>query len=212
MRNILDKINTAFSTNKKLPIYLVALVTLGALALFFNRLAREPDSDHLSHLLTGTQSHQESNQPIYYMHEPDASQIPTDFLYERALERRLEEFFSMVEGAGQVRVMVSPTQGRETVFAVDVNESRSYSTEEDAQGGSRETRQQSTQEQTVMVTDRAGADRPLVLREIEPRIEGVVIIAEGGDSPFVRDALTRAARAVLGIDAHMIQVLTMSME
>ncbi|MCL1787241.1 MAG: stage III sporulation protein AG, partial [Defluviitaleaceae bacterium] len=56
---------------------------------------------------------------------------------------------------------------------------------------------------------RQGVGTPLVLREVEPRIEGIVIIAEGGDSPFVRDALTRAARAVLGLEAHMIQVLTM---
>jgi stage III sporulation protein AG len=98
------------------------------------------------------------------------------------------------------------------VFAIDIDESISFSTEQDSEGGSRETRQQQSREETVMITDRQGTDRPLVLREIEPRIEGVVIIAEGGDSPFVRDALTRAARAVLGLDAHMIQVLAKATE
>jgi len=207
-----DFIRKIYENNKKLPMYLIALIALGAVALLLNRLSNEPDGERLSNLLATSQPTQEADQPFYYIHEPESPTLPLDFLYERALEIRLEEFFSLVEGAGQVRVMVSPLAGRETVFAVDVNESRSYSTEEDAQGGSRETRQHTSQEQTVMVTDRAGTDRPLVLREIEPRIEGIVIIAEGGDNPFVREALTRAARAVLGIDAHLIQVLTMKGE
>ncbi|MCL2048619.1 MAG: hypothetical protein FWG87_07805 [Defluviitaleaceae bacterium] len=131
------------------------------------------------------------------------------FFYEQAMEHRLEEFFALVEGAGKVRVMVSPLGGRETVFAVDTNMSQSHTTEQDSQGGTRETRSHQSHEQTVIISNRQGADTPLVLREIQPRIEGIVIIAEGGDSPFVREALTRAARAVLGLDAHMIQVLTM---
>ena len=132
---------------------------------------------------------------------------PTAFEIERQLETRLEEFFALVEGAGKVRVMISPLAGRETVFAVDVNQNNSYSKEEDSQGGTRETRQYQSQEQTVIITDRTGVDRPLVVREIEPQIQGLVIIAEGGDSPFVRDALTRAAMAMLSLDAHMVQVL-----
>lgn len=194
-----------YENNKKLPMYLIALVALGAVALLLGRLAAEPEGERLDRLLAPNPYTLIENDDFDHVQEPGSH-----FLYERALEERLEEFFSLVEGAGKVRVMVSPMVGRETVFAVDANESRSYSMEEDAQGGSRETHQHTLNEQTVMVTDRTGTDRPLVLREIEPRIEGIVIIAEGGDNPHVRDALTRAARAMLGLDAHLIQVLTKS--
>jgi len=125
----------------------------------------------------------------------------------QSLEMRLEEFFSMVEGAGQVRVMLGPSTGHETVYAIDVNQSGSSTTEKDAQGGTREITQHQSQEKTVMITDRQGTDRPLVLREIPPQAQGIVIIAQGGDSPFVRDALTRAAVAVLGVESHRVQVL-----
>ena len=180
--------------NKKLPMYLIALVALGGVALMLNRLAARPEID-----FAASMQPQEHYEEVYH--------LPPYFQHEQALEARLEEFFSLVEGAGRVRVMVSPIGGRESVFAVDVNQSRNYSKEEDAQGGSRETHQQTSQQQTVIITDRQGTDRPLVLREIEPRIEGIVIIAEGGGRAEVRDALTRAARAVLGIEPHMIQVL-----
>ena len=178
--------------NKKLAYYLVALVALGIFALMLRRgvpmnvepIAVGPPETHYSH-----------------------AAAPVAFEVERALETRLEEFFSLVEGAGRVRVMISPLTGRETVFAVDTNLNNSYSKEEDSQGGTRETRQYQSQEKTVIVTDRQGVNRPLVVREIEPAIQGIVIIAEGGDSPFVRDALTRAAMAMLGLDAHLVQVL-----
>jgi len=205
---MMEFIRKMYKENKKLPIYLIAAVALGAAILILGRLANEPEGTRLDILLSDGQRIPDTDLAENYIHNPEPTH-PTEFTYERALEIRLEEFFSVVEGAGRVRVMVSPMAGRETVFAVDTTESRSYSTEADAQGGSRETHQHSNQQQTVMVTDRAGSDRPLVLREIEPRIEGIVIIAEGGDSPFVRDALTRAARAMLGLEAHMIQVLTM---
>ncbi|MCL2387928.1 MAG: hypothetical protein FWC89_10335 [Defluviitaleaceae bacterium] len=196
MKETLRKLATE---NKKLVMALMAFVVLGAFFLLSGRLAREP-----------AEVLRETFEWADVTPEQQAVAIEWDaFMYEQALENRLEEFFSMVEGAGRVRVMVSPMGGRETVFAVDVNESRSFTMEEDSQGGTREARQYQLQEKTVMITDRQGTDRPLIVREIEPRIEGIVIIAEGGDSPFVRDALTRAARAVLGLEAHMIQVLTM---
>ena len=181
--------------NKKLAFYLVALVALGVFALTLGRNIPTP-ADIID----------------YVAEKPPATAQPTThatttFEQERALEARLEAFFSLVEGAGTVRVMISPLTGRETIFAVDVNKSESSSTEQDAQGGTRETRQYQSQEKTVIITDRQGTSNPLVLREVEPQIRGIVIIAEGGDSPMVRDALTRAARAVLGLEAHTIQVL-----
>jgi stage III sporulation protein AG len=185
--------------SKNMIYFLAVLVGFGVILLLAQRFVGEPENyirDAFSKYAT-----EES-------YEPPPS-TPMSFDREHLIEARLEEFFSMVENAGTVRVMVSLLGNRETVFAVDKSGSRSYSTEQDAQGGTRETHNYQSAENTVIITNRQGADTPLVLREIEPRIEGIVIIAEGGDCPFVRDALTRAARAVLGLEAHMVQVLTM---
>lgn len=184
--------------NKRLALGMVALVALGIFGLVLRRDAPVmPQVDNYA-------NHMElqANNPNYHGHNH------LQFLEEQALEARLEEFFSLIEGAGRVRVMISPLTGRETVFAVDVNSSQSSSKEQDAQGGMRETQQYQSQQQTVVITDRQGTDRPLVVREIDAQISGIAIIAEGGDNPFVRDALNRAARAMLGLEPHMIQVLT----
>ncbi len=133
----------------------------------------------------------------------------TLFNRERELEKRLEEAFALMENVGKVRVLVSLSPDRETVYAKDVGQQESVSRETDSQGGSRETRDQQRQEETIMFTDSTGTDRPLVLREIERKIEGAVIIAEGGDSVFVQDALTKAACTILGVEANKVQVLKM---
>ena len=200
MKNFLRKLAVE---NRKLAFYLAALAALGVFAFMLARYmpagAEGPvGMDLLSQgNILGHTGEGPGAEPLNH----------SDFARESALEARLEAFFALVEGAGKVRVMISPFAGRETVFAVDVNKSEALTTETDGQGGARETRQQQSQEKTVMVTDRQGTDRPLILREIEPAIGGVVIIAQGGDNPMVRDALTRAARAVLGLDAHQIQIL-----
>jgi len=173
---------------------LLALVAAGAAILILANHAPEPEELFFE---------REEYVAFSQTHEPEV------FAREEALERRLEEFFSLVEGAGNVRVMISPLGTRETVFAVDTNSGGSHTTESDSQGGTRETRTYQNNEKIVLLANRQGQDVPLVLREVEPRIEGIVIIAEGGDSPIVRDALTRAARAVLGLEAHNIQILNM---
>jgi len=187
--------------DRKILMYLVMIAAAGAMLMLWGRTYRRA-----------------GNPPAYEPQaiaafanqaQPEPPNHTTHTRPERAFEEELEAFLSLVSGAGQVRVMVSAFGGRETVFAVDTTANHSYILEEDAQGGTRDQRQISTQEQTVIITDRNGLDQPLILREIEHRIEGVVIIAEGGGDPFVRDALTRAAMAVLGTDAHRVQVLAM---
>lgn len=184
--------------NKKAILF--AVLAVGALLMLAGRFftANEREDIHGD----------ESTSPITYI--PQTPLTETSNI--RAVEERLEEFLSLVEGAGRVRVMVGFSSHRETVFAEDSTVSESFTREEDAAGGYREVRQSSGQSQTVLIPDRNGSSRPLVLRESEPSALGVVIIAEGGNNPFVRTELTRAAQAVLGLDAHRIQVLTMKSE
>jgi len=184
--------------DRKIVMYLVMIAAAGAMLMLWGRTARRAEL-----------AQEEPPAITAFANQPEP--VPVAHTRpERTLEEELEAFLSLVDGAGRVRVMVSAFGGRETVFAVDTTSNHSYVMEEDAQGGTRDQRQISTQEQTVIITDRNGLDQPLILREIDHRIEGVVIIAEGGADPFVRDALTRAAMAVLGTEAHRVQVLAMA--
>jgi len=93
---------------------------------------------------------------------------------ESALESRLESVYSMIEGVGEVKVMLTLSDGRDMVVNDNGVTAR-------AAGGA------------------AGG----------ATIEGVIIVAKGGGSEAIRNALIRSTQTILGVDAYKIQVLKM---
>jgi stage III sporulation protein AG len=128
---------------------------------------------------------------------------------ESVLEKKLEETLSLVEGAGKVKAMLTLTHGKETVVQQDTRIDESHTDETDSTGGRRLTSLRNSEEQTVMIRQSDGSEVPLILLEAEPKVEGVIIIAEGGSDILVKDALIKAAQTVLGIESHKVQVLKM---
>lgn len=130
--------------------------------------------------------------------------------HEGILEARLEEAFKQVEGVGDVKVMLTLTHGKEVIIAEDIKSSESSTNETDSSGGVRQVTNTSLDSNKIIMSNPGGGNQPLILKEMEPQVEGVIIIAEGGDNVFVREALINASRTVLGIEAHKVQVLKMA--
>ncbi|MCL2592704.1 MAG: hypothetical protein FWD82_04990 [Defluviitaleaceae bacterium] len=127
---------------------------------------------------------------------------------EEELERRLIAVLSQVAGVGEVDVMISMSHSAEIILAEDIRLEEHTTKEVDSEGGTREitTRNQNNQ---AIILQNASGQQPLVLKEIEPRVEGVIIVAQGGDDIFVIEAITNAARTVLGVAPHRVVVLKM---
>lgn len=115
---------------------------------------------------------------------------------DRATERRMAEILSKIQGAGQVDVMLTYRQTEEKTIAH--NETR----EENGEA-------LRTEQTAILLEDGDGATQPLVLTEMGPVVEGVVIAAQGADSPAVAAALNQAAQALLDVPAHKVAVLKM---
>ena len=113
--------------------------------------------------------------------------------YVSYLEDRLEEVLGQMEGVGKVKVMITISDGGETVVEKDV----------------RTTIDSETQEETVFVEDKAGS-YPYVGKEIMPSIEGIVVVAEGGGNATVAANISNAAMALFPVEAHKIIVVKMS--
>lgn len=129
--------------------------------------------------------------------------------YESAMEKRLEDILSKVNGAGNVKVMLTISYGKELVLADDTSIEQNTSKENDNAGGSRDTKNYSQEKKTVMYTPKGGNSEPVVLKEIEPKIEGIIIVSEGGDDITIQSNLIKAAQALFNIPAHKIQVFKM---
>ncbi|WP_440321816.1 stage III sporulation protein AG [Laedolimicola sp.] len=127
--------------------------------------------------------------------------------YEEQLEKRLSAILSQVAGAGRVEVMVTLESRGERIVEKDTPESRKSVEETDSSGGSRTTDEQDWGEETVYFEDGSGGKSPYVVKELEPNIEGVLVLAEGGDSAVVKQELLEAVQALFPIEAHKVKIM-----
>ncbi|GKX31924.1 stage III sporulation protein AG [Vallitalea longa] len=129
--------------------------------------------------------------------------------YEEKLEKRLEKEFANIDGVGKVEVVIMLKNSGEIVINKDTPNSKTQSDEEDSEGGKRQTIQEDSTEATVIINNSDGSTKPIILKELEPEVSGVVIIAEGGDDILVKNNLINAAKVLLDVPMHKIEVMKM---
>lgn len=116
------------------------------------------------------------------------------------LESRLQEILSLIDGAGRVRVLLTPADDGERVLAKDtetVRESRDGETRtEDA-------------ESSVVIQRSGGGSEPVEITCRAPRYRGAVIAAQGADNAKVRLELLEAVKAATGLTGDVITIVKM---
>ncbi len=141
--------------------------------------------------------------------------MPTEQKTERVsgkdpLEQRLTEVLGKIRGAGKVDVLITYETGGEIVTATV------RQTDEDTKNADRNTGSE-TSRSVREVTEPATVETenghvPIVLYEIEPKVRGVIVVAEGASDFSVRQKLQAAVHAVTGIPIERIEVFEMSFE
>lgn len=152
----------------------------------------------------GSQDKTGETQPTSRADAPNTSD------YTQYTERKLEEVLSHVEGVGEVTAMVTLKTSAEKIIEKDRETSDETVREEDSQGGSRTTTNQSAGETTIYGSSSSGGQEggePWVTKELSPVVEGVVVIATGGDNAVTVQNITEAVQALFNIDTHKIRVM-----
>ena len=119
-------------------------------------------------------------------------QAEEDFSVE-ALEEKLADTLSEIDGAGQVRVMLTVESGMKRIFAQD------GSLEQDGNTMQRET-------QTVVISSGSGTQETVLVQQVYPAFQGALVVAAGGGDPAVRLKLTEAVAALTGLGADKISI------
>ncbi|OUQ52666.1 stage III sporulation protein AG [Lachnoclostridium sp. An118] len=133
--------------------------------------------------------------------------------YAQYMERKLEEALSEVYGVGKVKVMVTLRSTSEKVVEKDEEQESETVTEQDSQGGTRTTSRSSSSGTTVYGESDSSASagqEPYVTKELTPSVEGVVVIAQGGDQPVTVQNITEAVQALFNVDTHKIKVMKLN--
>lgn len=107
--------------------------------------------------------------------------------YIQDIEEKLEDIVSTIHGAGEAKVMVTLDTSEENVYATDINEKR--------------------YEYVVIKT--SSEEGGLLLKIIQPKIRGVAIVCEGGDSYKVKTDILNAVCSVLDISSSRVSISRM---
>lgn len=128
--------------------------------------------------------------------------------YEKRQEERLKEALEKVEGVGEVEVMITLKSSWEKIVEKDRPSSSQTVEEADAGGGTRHTQEVSRSETTVY-REESGERTPYVVKELEPEVEGVIVIARGGGNASVKQNILEAVQALFPVEAHKIKIMKM---
>jgi stage III sporulation protein AG len=130
----------------------------------------------------------------------DAENFVTDDI---SLEKRLETILKQIHGAGTVSATVVFAEGPTCEYAVNVSTTSKEIEEKDQNGGVRTTHERTENGEVVMVD---GNQQPILVKESMPKIQGVLIVAQGADNPYVKEKLFNAVQTLLQVPAHRITV------
>lgn len=117
-------------------------------------------------------------------------------IYNEKLELRLESILAGMRGVGRVKVMITFDSTEEMIVASDEQISEN-------ENGSSKSKRPST------VTSSSG-EEAIVLKELLPKICGVIVIAEGAGDIAVNMDIVAAVSTVLGIKQSNVQVFEMN--
>ena len=117
--------------------------------------------------------------------------------YARQEEARLDAGLSRIAGAGQVKTLITYESGIEYVPAY--SEDKTTNIGED---GSKNT----TEKNQIVLS----GGKPVILKEIQPKVKGVVVVAEGAGDAKVRLALYQAVSTLLEVDPSNIEIFAMT--
>ena len=123
---------------------------------------------------------------------PEESTMETNYLSSESISAILQS----VEGAGQVRVLLSVASGEEILYQADQDSSVSDDN-------------QSTKTETVILMDTNRVESGLIKQINPPQYLGAIVVCQGADNPTVKLAITQAVSKIVGLSSDKICVLKM---
>ncbi|MBC8569604.1 stage III sporulation protein AG [Zongyangia hominis] len=134
----------------------------------------------------------------------DSKQVMAN--YTETLEEKIDQIVSSIEGVGENKVMVTLASSEEYVYASETKDSRDR-TEDVGSGESKKTQTKDVKESNlILVEDENGQKQALIQKQIEPKVKGVVVVCEGGDSIAVQQRVIDAVTVALDISASKVCV------
>ena len=129
--------------------------------------------------------------------------------YCEKLEKRLEDLISKIDGIGEVKVMITLKATEEKIVLTEVSYEKNDENSTDSSGVVN-TKNSYKEDRVVVYEEGSDGNKvPYVTKEKAPEIEGIAVIAEGGNNADNVLKISEIAQALFGISSHKISVIGM---
>ncbi|MEF2920044.1 MAG: hypothetical protein U0O22_06175 [Acutalibacteraceae bacterium] len=130
--------------------------------------------------------------------------------YENQLEQGLAEIISSINGAGKTRVLLTMESTVEQVYATNKNLAQNNST--NSSNGNLPSSDNDTQAESTYITVELsdGTEQTVLVKEIQPKVRGVLVVCAGGDDSIVREKIIDAVTKALDISSSKVSVAGLS--
>lgn len=179
LKNFINKISGITRLNKKMMLA-VSLLLAGAAALIISEM---PVNETASAAEVST-----------------TAACGTDE-YITSLENRLTAMISLIDGAGETKVMVTLESGSEEIYLHDYN----YGENIDPSG-----KNSLERKDEYVIVDGESGEEGIVVRVAEPKIRGVAVVCKGADSETVRSRVVETVTALLDVSSARVSVAKMN--
>ncbi len=123
--------------------------------------------------------------------------------YNIYLENKLADILERLDGVGEVNVMITFEDSIESIPASNTTKTIENTKEVDAEGGTREVNREDT---NIQMVSSSNNDKIVVLKEVNPTVKGVIVVAHGAEDGEVKERLYEAVKTVLGVSGNKVQV------
>lgn len=128
--------------------------------------------------------------------------------YQDKVRNELKNILSKVKGVGKVDVIIHFEGGEELIPALDSEKSNTVTEERDSNGGNRVNNNNKDGAKVVM-SSQGNSTEPLILKTYNPKIIGILIVAEGADDQKLSYELTKIVSSLYDISENKVSVIPM---
>lgn len=127
--------------------------------------------------------------------------------YSAYLEEKIAGALEHVSGVGKTEIVITFSSNGQKIVEKDQQSDSQKTTESDSAGGTRDSEDRSSERTSIYIQEADGTQTPYISEELLPEIQGVLVIAEGGDNAVVVKNITEAIQALFGLEAHKIKIM-----
>ena len=126
---------------------------------------------------------------------------------EKDIALRLQSTLEEIDGVGTVKVSVFLAKGPKFNYAVNSTSTRRTIEEKDKTGSNRTTLEQNANAELVLQKEgTASSENPVLLNEEQSIVKGVIVVAEGAASSYIKRDITQLVATLLNIPEYKVSV------